>query len=144
MINNKLEIKLSNPPNIDKIKAKFQLHEGVVFCYGSTLYNPNNGQIDDFILCHEEVHCGQQGDNPEEWWDKYLNDKEFRLSQELEAYSAQYQFAKDKQKEGLIKAKTIDKILDKLALTLSSKIYGEILTFGQAKSKIRNYAKKKN
>jgi hypothetical protein len=129
-----------NPPNIEAIQTKFKLHKGVIFTYGDIIYNPDKGEIDEFILCHEQKHCEQQGDKPNEWWNKYLIDPEFRIKQETEAYGEQYKFIKDKIKE----KKIVNIMLERLAGTLCGEIYGNVLTFNEAKCKIRNYAKCKS
>ena len=89
-----MQIIIENPPNILKIKQVFDIEDKkMVFCWGDVLYNPSGLNIADHIKIHELVHSRQQV-IPQAWWDKYLIDSEFRLSQELEAYRAQYQFSK--------------------------------------------------
>jgi len=34
------------PPNIEKIRAAFKLHRGVIFTYGDTIFAPHGGVID--------------------------------------------------------------------------------------------------
>ena len=68
------------PPNYEEIKKAFNLVKGVVFTYGNTIYNPDNIKINKLLLEHEKVHIRQQGTNPEEWWKRYLIDKDFVLA----------------------------------------------------------------
>lgn len=125
------------PPNYEKIKARFDLTEAKpLFTYGDTIYNPHKAELRPDLLIHEEIHFHQQGDKPEDWWDKYLEDDEFRLSQEVDAYAVQYDFVKNK-----VNTKKANWFLDRLAETLSSKIYGELLTFQKAKTVIRKKQK---
>lgn len=128
-----MKIEEAYPPNYEKIKERFDLTgKAPLFCYGDTIYNPHKAIIRPDLEVHEAVHCLQQGDKIEEWWDRYLDDSDFRLSQELEAYVAQYTFIKSK-----VKAKLADKYLDLFAEILSSPIYGNLLTTAQAKTKIK-------
>lgn len=135
-----MEIKFEYPPNIKEIEAKFgELPDGVVFTYGNILYNPGRHYIDLHLMVHEETHAKKQKESgPEKWWEKYLEDPEFRFQEELEAYSRQYKIIN----EGYnVPRKEKDRLLDKLARDLSSEIYGNIVSFGEAKSKIINKSK---
>lgn len=118
------------PPNIEKIRATFKLHQGIVFTYGDTLYNPDGGFIDRALEIHEETHTKQQGDNPEAWWDRYFIDKDFRLSQEIEAYKNQYK----KMKSNIKDPNKLAYRLNIIAKDLSSEMYGNIITYEEAKS----------
>ena len=120
------------PPNIDKIREKFKLHEGVIFTYGDTIYNPDGGFIDRALEIHEETHTKQQGNNIEEWWDKYLTDDEFRLSQEVEAYRNKYK----KMKSNIKDVNKLNFRLDLIAKDLASEMYGSIVSYEEAKSLI--------
>ncbi len=83
------------PPNIEAIRKVFTFTRRVIFCYGDTIYNPDNVWIDRPMIVHEEVHMKQQAEiGIEEWWDRYLADPVFRVEQEKPAYRAQYIDAK--------------------------------------------------
>mgnify|MGYP001563295695 CR=1 FL=1 len=127
------------PPNIKKIEAvlgKDPIESGVVYTYGSTIYNPHGGYIPDDLMVHEETHMKQHGDDPAAWWDKYLVDPEFRLHEELEAYRNQYkQFRshsknRDRQKSFLFAYK--------IATDLSGPIYGNIISRQDALNMIKS------
>ncbi len=130
-----MEVKIKNeyPPNIEDIKKHFTLHKDIVFAYGDTLYNPDNATIDKPMLRHEKTHCKQQGDNPKEWWDRYLVDVDFRLSQEVEAFQWQYRVAKSEIKD----RESLNRYLNCLAKNLSSKLYGDLITFSEAMEAIK-------
>lgn len=85
------------PPNIAKIKEKFNLAgKQPVFAYGDRIYNPFANNLPDHIIEHEKTHLKQQeGMTIEEWWNKYLEDPEFRLNQEIEAYRVQYKYLEE-------------------------------------------------
>src|SRR3990167_9098888 len=61
----------------------------VVVTYGKKIYIPSGKGLSDELWEHEKTHVIQQGDKPDEWWDKYLVDPKFRLDQETEAYAKQ-------------------------------------------------------
>jgi hypothetical protein len=93
------------------------------------------------LLIHESIHSSQQEGNEtigKLWWQKYLQDSEFRASQELEAYAAQYGFIKVQIKD----RNRQDKHLRELAKMLSSKMYGSIISFSEAMKAIKNQAAK--
>jgi hypothetical protein len=125
-----MKIIIDYPPNIEQIDKVFNVKntKGIVYAYGDVLYNPDNGVIDVPLIAHEQTHTIQQGDSPEEWWVKYLNDSEFRLSQEIEAYRNQYikycDLVKDKNKRF--------NFLRKIASDLSSPMYGNIIKLEEA------------
>lgn len=125
------------PPNIDVIRTVLHPETGAIFCYGDTLYNPDNRKLSLDVEAHEMVHSEQQGDNPDAWWAKYLSDREFRLDQELQAYGRQWLFAKEHVKD----KKLLEWAKESMALALSGESYGSLIAYGEAESKIRNYAK---
>jgi hypothetical protein len=132
-----MQIKQEYPPNYIEILAhipKVADSTTVTFCYGDTIYNPHKLNLTEDLILHEGVHTKQQGLSPEAWWYKYLRDDIFRLEQELEAYGEQYLFIKSK-----TTGKLREWILDKMSEALSGELYGGLLNFAEAKSKIRNY-----
>lgn len=118
-----MKIVLADPPNIETIRKFFKLPPTACFAYGDTIYNPNGGIIDQALMLHEEVHMRQQGENPDEWWNLYLMDADFRAAQEIEAYQVQYReykrTVKDKNK--------LARILWKLSCDLASPMYGSFI-----------------
>ena len=134
-----MKISTEYPPNINDIKKVFpnlEKHKPL-FAYGDTIYNPFKAEIRPDLEHHESTHSKQQGDYPEVWWYKYLTNQQFRLEQEIEAYGEQYLFAI---KAG-VKGKMKDWLKEKLAQSLSGELYGNLLTYGEAESKLRNYVK---
>lgn len=136
-------MKISNhpPPNYELILTTFPIavlkKSKPIFAYGNIIYNPFNVNITKDVEIHEEVHEKQQGGNPDSWWAKYLMDKEFRLSQEIEAYGTQLAFI-----QKLIDSPSLANWKkEKMAEALSGELYGNLLSYGEAESKIRNYAK---
>ena len=138
-----MQIIKAYPPNIDEIRKYLPIHDKVVFCWGDLLFNPNNLRIDPALYKHEEKHFEQQmkyGRNafwqnftlPKyrigKWWDRYLKDYAFRLSQELPAYQVQYReylkILKDRNDQA--------KMALMLARDLSSPLYGKLISTEQA------------
>jgi len=121
------------PPNYKEIQTHFpwaDFDKGVVFTYGDTCYCEKDLPLDLYV--HEEVHSKQQT-NPEEWWAKYITDPEFRLSQEMEAYQAQWSFIKRKVRDRSLQ----HRVRTRIARVLSGKLYGGIITFNQAYKALR-------
>ena len=129
-----MKVKNEVPPNYDKLKKDFKIEENVMFTYGDTIYNPFNCYIDPMVVKHEEVHSRQQGDKPDEWWDRYLVDVSFRFTQELEAYQHQFRAIKEKFKD----RNTQTRMLDILARDLSSTNYGNMCSHNEAYMSIKD------
>ncbi len=127
-----MKVQQGLPPNIDAIDAVFGVKNNpyVVYTYGDTLYGlavtPTN--VDMHLWVHESIHERQQGSNPESWWNRYLNDKQFRLDQEVEAYTAQLlsynRHQKDRNQQAVF--------LLKIATDLASEIYGSLVSQREA------------
>lgn len=136
-----MTIKEESPPNyLDIVKVfGYLTDKKPVFCYGNTIYNPFKVEVTPDLEIHEDTHRQQQSTAPDIWWDKYLTDTTFRLNQEVEAYSKQYQFAcklVDEIKGGSRMKKAI---LESIAKSLSGEMYGNIITYSQAETAIRKY-----
>ena len=139
------------PPNWNKIKEAFPNAEAekAVFCYGEVVHNPFNSNITRDLEVHEAVHSKQQGDDPEKWWEKYISDPAFRLEQEIEAYGVQVyhlkttkvmrEDEKGKWVEVYIPSRVIEYYLEKIAQTLSGPLYGNIIAYHKAHTRIRKF-----
>lgn len=127
-----------NPPNIDRIREVFPLTGTEIFAWGSIIYNPSGSYIPPWLEAHEAVHCKQQGNDIEGWWDRYLIDAEWRLSQEMEAHQAEYKEFCRLNKDRNLRTR----YLTALASRLSSKMYGGIITQQEALNGIKNSTRK--
>lgn len=107
--------------------------DGVVWTVGDTIHTKYPLMPD--VLVHEKVHIKQQTSfGVTAWWDKYLNDAEFRYKQELPAYQAQWKWIKKN-----IKSRNDQfKMLNKIAKDLSGNMYGNLVTYQEALTKIKN------
>ena len=121
------------PPNIDEIRKHFDLTGDELFCYGSVIYNPAKKVLTPDLINHEKIHEKQQGKNVEKWWKLYLEDKVFRASQEIPAHQVQYQTAKKYIKD----RNRLFNYLKQLAINLSGKTYGHVMTFNEAVDAIK-------
>jgi hypothetical protein len=123
------------PPNYKEIQSHFpdaDFNNGVLFTYGDTCYCKD---ISADLIAHEETHTKQQtakGMTPKKWWAKYFKDPKFRLDQELEAYKNQWKFIQKHINDRENKAR----LLHHIGLSLSGKIYGNIITYTEAKNLI--------
>lgn len=125
-----MAIDATRPPNFADIVARLPQarRPGVVFTYGRTIYNPFNGQLSTDLIHHESVHARQQGDDPEGWWDRYIEDRAFRLSQEIEAYSSQYAFLKTHYSREKCR-----RMIGPMSTALSSPLYGNLISKREAR-----------
>jgi hypothetical protein len=121
------EFSTTKPPVYPLLKEKFGIDwdNGIIITYGKTIHCKQ--PIPPEKMVHELVHVKQQT-NPEEWWNRYLLDKDFRLSQELEAYKKEAQFIKDNIKDRNGRYMYIHQ----MAKDLSSHIYGNVISFNDA------------
>lgn len=129
----KIKIKQDYPPNFNVIKKAFNPPPTVVFTYGDTIYSPLGRNISMDLLAHEATHVKQQGGDPAGWWDKYINDVDFRLKQEVEAYHNQFVEYKKTFKDRNVQTR----YLIKLARDLSGAIYGNIVSHSEAMKLIK-------
>lgn len=129
------------PPIYDQAKKVLGDLTGMVFCYGDNIYFPDgiSPVLPSDVIVHEAVHSAQQDESPSEWWKRYLIDPEFRLRQELQAFQEQYQYCCTIVKDTNHRAK----ILHTLALQLSHKNYGPMITYQSARHRIKNAMIKK-
>lgn len=132
-----MKISKEFPPNYDLIKAFFPRLEDhkPTFAFGGTIYNPFGVNITPDIEAHEVIHDIQQKGDPDNWWKYYLGDPEFRLEQEIEAYGTQYLFAK----QSGVRGKMLEWLKNKLAMSLSGDLYGNMCKYQYAEDKIRNF-----
>lgn len=88
-------MKLSHkkPKIYDRCKEVFgaSWDKGVIITYKEVVHCKFD--IPDHLEVHEQTHIKQQEKHGVgKWWDKYFVDKDFRLSQEVEAYKNQVIF----------------------------------------------------
>lgn len=110
-------------PLLKEYKKVFTVNDKTVFAYGEDIYT--NYELTTDLLAHEIIHLKQQKDVGLDVWVKtYLEVPQFRLEQEVEAYKHQLEYFKDRN------YKTLKRI--EFAKTLSSSLYGDIITYDRA------------
>jgi hypothetical protein len=123
---------LTYPPNYEEIAAAFRIRarHGIIFTYGSTIYNPDRVVITPDLYAHEGVHERQQMavGGPDAWWRRYIYEDGFRYQQELEAYRAQYRFAQENYGRDQRRA-----LLRHISKALAGPMYGNLVSPAQAK-----------
>ena len=118
-----------NFPLINLVSKTFEIDDHTIFTYGNTVYFNRDLSYD--LVAHEIIHVFQQTEmGAKKWWKKYLEDKDFRMKEELEAYKRQYLVMK---RNDDVKAAFL---LDSISSDLSGKLYGEIVSFEEAKKLI--------
>lgn len=115
----------------DKLVEKFgvSFDQGTIFTIGNVIYHKKD--LTDDLEVHERTHVSQQLSYPGgkwAWWDKYLEDPGFRLSQELEAYRRQCRYARSNYKN----REKVNLVIQNSAMALSGKMYGELVDFNKA------------
>jgi hypothetical protein len=120
------------PPVWSEVCKAFNIvPRDVIFAYCDRIYNPYDLTLPEYLIEHEKVHFKQQGGTEEStrvWWDKFLSDSQFRISQELEAYAHQYKkmciAIKDRNKQAVI--------LHDLARSASGPLYNNMIGHSEA------------
>lgn len=112
------------PPLFEQIDAAFQVAgKPLVFCWGEVIFNPEGIRISPELIKHEEVHSERQGRSEEQiaaWWRRYIENPDFRYSEELLAHRAEYRaFCR---RHGSWGKRT--RYLDRAAARLASPLYG--------------------
>lgn len=116
------------PPNYAAINRAFNVRgKGVIFTFGSVIYNPSRIEIPPALYAHEAVHSTRQRPSPESWWTRYIADPEFRLAEEIPAHRAEWRFHGG---AGEWRA------LEQIARRLASPLYGNLVTVDKAMSLI--------
>ena len=133
-------ILVGDPDNIEEIHAKFPAVKDnpyVVFTYYPHIYKRVDLELPLDLQVHEATHLKQQEViGGAAWWKSYLEDEEFLLEQEIEAYGTQLAFFMH-----YSRSKQTHNAKEQFAMQLSSAMYGNIISYAEAESKIRNYAK---
>ena len=130
-----MKVVINKPPVFAECQKAFKIPYGTVWTYGNCIYNPDGILIPDHVIAHETVHGGQQKYDDtvaKLWWQRYMADPQFRLEQELEAYSQQYKFICGRIKDRNDRARN----LHRLACDLSGGMYGNIIGYAEATRKI--------
>lgn len=115
-------------PYLKEFKAQFAVQEDeVAFPYKGKIYS--NQELSEELVEHEKVHFKQQEEiGADEWVKEYLANPNFRVKMEVEAYRHQLSLHNDKNMKEAIRIQ--------IAKVLSSPMYGNVLTYKEAYSKV--------
>lgn len=122
------------PPMFDEIDAVFKVRgKPVMFAWGNKIYAPmQQGQISKALLAHEQVHGDRQfatAGGVEAWWRQYLEDRAFRLAEEIPAHRAELSHLLTKAKGPSMRAHA----LSRTAARLAAPLYGNLITIAEAR-----------
>lgn len=87
---------VARPPLFERIAAAFPhalTQRGVLYSWGGLIFNPDGVDIHPALLAHEAVHGRRQGGSDttvRAWWERYIAEPAFRLSEEAPAHTAEY------------------------------------------------------
>jgi hypothetical protein len=110
-------------PLIMEYKKVFKITDQTIFAYNDTIFC--NYELPDYLLVHEQTHLEQQETlGLENWLNGYLKDPQFRLDMEIEAFTEQLKYIKDRNQRNKIRIES--------AKSLSSSLYGNIINYEDA------------
>lgn len=125
-----IKVSTEIPPIYQKCHEIFGVNwdDGLAITYGDTVYAKYPLLPD--VEAHEGVHIRQQEKIGKDiWWEKYLTDLPFRLEQEIEAYQYQATYIKNTISDRNARFKRLRQV----AVDLSSSVYGNMITFEDAR-----------
>jgi hypothetical protein len=134
----KQTVLIERPPVYERCDAQFKIAgKPILFAWGDTIFNPEGVEIPPELFAHEAVHGKRQLNiGIEHWWDRYLDFPVFRFAEEELAHRAEYQaYARrhpNPRKRMLV--------LDAIAERLSGPLYGNLVTFADARAVVANPA----
>lgn len=133
-----MKIIKDKPPNwadIVKVFPSVSKTPTVVFAYGEVIYSPSSETLPEAILAHEKVHSDRMLElpgGPEEWWQRYLSDIQYRFEEELLAHCIEFEVLSKGQPRNARRA-----FLKHVSDKLSSPIYGPMCNRAFAKESIK-------
>ncbi len=104
--------------------------DGILITMGDTIHCKDRRLIRDDLLVHEKCHEIQQKNEggPAVWWKRWLDEPDFRLKQESEAYLCQARWLKEHVKDRNVRAR----FLFSMSRDLSSSLYGNLISQSDA------------
>lgn len=107
-------------PYIKEFSKKFVVSENTVFAYDNTIFSDK--EVPPDILIHEQEHLRQQNQlGAFKWIEKYLEDADFRLNQELKAFRKQLEFFKDREAKNFCRMESSRNLADNYDLKITYK-----------------------
>lgn len=124
-----IEFSTDKPAIYDRINEIFgvEFDDGIIISYYPKIHCKVKLSADKIV--HEMMHMEQQKNlGVELWWNLFFSDEGFRLEQEVEAYRAEAAFIRRNIKD----RNAVARFIHNMAVTLSSKIYGNICDYSEA------------
>ena len=110
-------------PRLQDYKLIFDVTPDTIFAYDHKIYT--NNELPDHIIVHEMTHFLQQDEHGlDEWVTKYLQDPQFRLEMEIQAYQVQLKSIKHPKARVLTMMES--------AKNLASPLYGNLVSYKEA------------
>lgn len=120
----------TKPPIYDRLVKKFNvsMENGLIIAYYPNIHCLF--KVPDLKIVHEAVHLVRQEQmGVSFWWEKYLEDEQFRLEEELLAYGQEIRAIKELD----ISRNERRFLLKEIYENLSSSMYGNLITKEEAK-----------
>src|SRR5260221_4073121 len=133
------EIVVDYPPNFKELSKRFAINPKAIYAWSPKIYNPAKRFVSTDLIEHEKVHITRQDamGGPQFWWEKYLDDAEFRLDEEARAYGRQFSYSCTQNRDRNFQFR----FLLGLANTLAGPMYGNITTTERAVELIKSMSK---
>lgn len=110
-------------PHLELFKKYFPVNENTIFAWDGIVYT--NFSLPDDLIVHEQTHHRQQEQyGLDNWLKQYLENPQFRLEMEIEAYKNQTACIRDRNLRF--------KLARECAKHLSSELYGNIISYRDA------------
>ena len=115
-------------PLLEEYRKVFPITDRTIFAYDHDIYT--NYDLPPDLIVHEEQHHKQQDEYGLNYWiANYLNDVNFRLDMEIDAYRKQLRSIKDRNFRY--------KIMLESVIHLASGLYGNIITREEATKRLK-------
>lgn len=135
----KMQSVVGYPPNVETLDRLFNVksEKNAIYCWGTTMFNPDNVAIPSWIVAHEAVHAAQQTViTTEEWWQLWIDSEAMRLRYEMPAHVVEYRsYCASNPLRNDRRA-----YLTLIARRLSGKMYGRLISYETARRLIKQYA----
>lgn len=110
-------------PKLEEYAAVFNITKDTIFAYDHKIYSDNDLPL--HLIVHEAAHHAQQDFyGLDVWVIRYLNDVQFRLAMEVDAYKQQLKSIKNRDFRARVFLESVK--------ALSSDLYGNIISYKEA------------
>lgn len=130
-----MEVIIDFPPMFDEIDARFKVRgRGVIFAWGTRIFNPDRIDIPPSLMAHEAVHGERQlRADITDWWKHYIDDAAFRVQEELPAHQAEYRYLLEHAPNRTARRSALKQV----SRRLSGPLYGGVISPARARHLIK-------